>query len=128
MARTEVYLSSISNRTNEIMKVLTIITIILLLLTLIAGIHGRSFDPGASPWNMPELKSRWGYPFALGLMVLVALILILRTTIIPNTQKTAWNRPLSSILHFSTGPAAASDSRNATLSGPDFSAQFSHCF
>ena len=73
----EVYLSSISNRTNEIMKVLTSITVVLLPLTLIAGIYGMNFDTGASPWNMPELTWRAGYPFALGLMALVALILIL---------------------------------------------------
>ena len=73
----EVYLSSISNRTNEIMKVLTIITVILLPLTLIAGIYGMNFDPDSSPWNMPELKSRWGYPLALGSMALLAIVLIL---------------------------------------------------
>ncbi len=73
----EVYLSSISNRTNEIMKVLTIITVILLPLTLITGIYGMNFDPDSSPWNMPELRSRWGYPLALGSMALLAVILIL---------------------------------------------------
>ncbi len=72
----EVYLSSISNRTNEIMKVLTIITVILLPLTLISGIYGMNFDPDSSPWNMPELRSRWGYPVVLGSMVLLALVLI----------------------------------------------------
>lgn len=69
----EMYLSSISNRTNEIMKVLTIISSIFIPLTLISGIYGMNFDAGASPWNMPELKWRFGYPFALGLMGAVAL-------------------------------------------------------
>ena len=73
----EVYLTSISNRTNEIMKVLTIITAVFVPLTLIAGIYGMNFNPQASPWNMPELEWRWGYPFALGLMALVAAILLL---------------------------------------------------
>jgi magnesium transporter len=72
----EVYPSSISNRTNEIMKVLTIISAILLPLKLIAGIYGMNFNTGESPWNMPELQWRLGYPFALGLMVLVALIFL----------------------------------------------------
>jgi len=64
----EVYLSSVSNRTNEIMKLLTMITIVLGSLTLIAGIYGMNFNPGVSPWNMPELVWRWAIRFALGLM------------------------------------------------------------
>jgi magnesium transporter len=68
----EVYLSSIGNRTNEIMKVLTIISAVLLPLTLIAGIYGMNFSSHASSWNMPELEWKWGYPYALGLMVVVA--------------------------------------------------------
>jgi magnesium transporter len=73
----EVHLSSISNRTNEIMKLLTMITIVLGSLTLIAGIYGMNFDPSASPWNMPELLWRWGYPSVLGLMGVVAVALFL---------------------------------------------------
>jgi len=73
----EVYLSSLSNRTNEIMKVLTIITAVFVPMTLIAGIYGMNFNTRASPWNMPELEWTWGYPFALGLMALVAFILLL---------------------------------------------------
>jgi magnesium transporter len=73
----EVYLSSVSNRTNEIMKLLTMITIVLGSLTLIAGIYGMNFNTGVSPWNMPELVWRWGYPFALGLMAAVAITLFL---------------------------------------------------
>jgi magnesium transporter len=73
----EVYLSSISNRTNEIMKVLTIFAAIFIPLSLIAGIYGMNFDPQSSPWNMPELKWTLGYPFVLGLMALVAMVLLL---------------------------------------------------
>lgn len=73
----EVYLSSISNRTNEIVKLLTILTSIFVPLTLITGIYGMNFDPQASPYNMPELQWRWGYPFALGLMAMVATALLL---------------------------------------------------
>ena len=73
----EVYLSSISNRTNEIMKVLTILTAVFVPLTLISGIYGMNFSPQASPYNMPELHWRWGYPFALGLMAVVATALLL---------------------------------------------------
>ncbi len=49
----DVYLSSIGNRTNEIMKVLTIISTIFIPLTFIDGVYGMTFDPDASPWNMP---------------------------------------------------------------------------
>jgi magnesium transporter len=62
------YMSSVSNRMNEIMKVLTIIATIFIPLTFIAGVYGMNFDPGRSPLNMPELRWYWGYPFALGLM------------------------------------------------------------
>jgi magnesium transporter len=68
----DVYLSSISNRTNEIMRVLTVIATIFIPLTFIAGIYGMNFDTEVSPWNMPELKWYWGYPFSLAVMALVA--------------------------------------------------------
>jgi len=67
----DVYLSSISNRMNEIMKVLTLFASIFIPLSFVAGLYGMNFDT-ASPWNMPELGWRWGYLFALGLMALVA--------------------------------------------------------
>lgn len=73
---TDLYLSTISNRTNEIMKVLTIFAAIFIPLTFIAGVYGMNFDPEASPWNMPELQWTLGYPFALGLMLLVGLALL----------------------------------------------------
>jgi magnesium transporter len=69
----EVFLSSISNRMNEIMKILTIFTTIFIPLTFIAGIYGMNFNPERSPLNMPELNWYWGYPFALGSMGAVAL-------------------------------------------------------
>ena len=65
----DVYLSSISNKMNEIMKVLTIFAVIFIPLTFIAGIYGMNFNPEKSPLNMPELNWYFGYPFALGLMV-----------------------------------------------------------
>lgn len=68
----DIYLSSQSARMNEIMKVLTIIATIFIPLGTIAGIYGMNFDPEASPWNMPELGWRYGYPFALGIMAALA--------------------------------------------------------
>jgi magnesium transporter len=68
----DLYLSTVSNRMNEIMKVLTIIATIFIPLSFIAGLYGMNFERSVSPWNMPELGWTWGYPFALGLMALVA--------------------------------------------------------
>jgi magnesium transporter len=69
----DIYLSMVSNRTNEIMRVLTVISVIFIPLTFIAGVYGMNFDTEKSPWNMPELEWYWGYPFALLLMFLVTL-------------------------------------------------------
>ena len=62
----DLYLSTLSNRMNEIMKVLTIIATIFIPLTFLAGIYGMNFA------YMPELQWRWGYPAVLGIMLLVA--------------------------------------------------------
>lgn len=66
----DMYLSSVSNRTNQVMKVLTIMASIFIPLTFIAGIYGMNFH------KMPELAWNWGYPAALLLMLVVALGLI----------------------------------------------------
>ncbi len=66
------YLSMVNNRMSEVMKVLTIMATIFIPLGFIAGVYGMNFDPGASGWNMPELRWSFGYPFALGLMAAVA--------------------------------------------------------
>jgi magnesium transporter len=71
------YLSSISNRMNEIMKTLTVIATIFLPLSFIAGVYGMNFDTTLSKWNMPELHWRYGYPYALGLMLVVAIGMLL---------------------------------------------------
>jgi magnesium transporter len=71
----EVYLSSVSNRMNEIMKVLTIISTIFMPLGFIAGVYGMNFDR-QSPYNMPELGWRYGYPAVLCVMLAVAVGLV----------------------------------------------------
>jgi magnesium transporter len=63
---TEVFMTQVSHRTNEIMKVLTLMASIFIPLTFIAGIYGMNFQ------NMPELDSRVGYPLVLVVMVSVA--------------------------------------------------------
>lgn len=72
----DVYLSAVSNRMNEIMMVLTIIATLFIPLSFIASVYGMNFNPAASPWNMPELNWPYGYPFALGLMGLVAAAML----------------------------------------------------
>ncbi len=69
----DMHLSTISARMNEIMKVLTIIATIFIPLGFIAGVYGMNFETTASPWNMPELRWYYGYPFALGSMAAVAV-------------------------------------------------------
>ncbi|MFT6849281.1 MAG: magnesium transporter [Sphingobacteriales bacterium] len=77
----EVYMSSVSHKTNEVMKVLTIISSIFIPLTFIAGIYGMNFSPTNPytnepyPYNLPELYLPYGYPVVLSLMALVAIIL-----------------------------------------------------
>lgn len=64
----DLQLSSLSNRMNEVMKVLTMIATVFIPMTFIAGLYGMNFDR-ASPYNLPELGWRFGYFYALALMV-----------------------------------------------------------
>ncbi|MFH1448043.1 MAG: magnesium/cobalt transporter CorA [Candidatus Micrarchaeota archaeon] len=64
------YLSIVSNNLNNIMKRLASLAAIITIPTLIASIYGMNFNPALSPYNMPELNWVYGYPFAIGLMVL----------------------------------------------------------
>lgn len=66
----DIYLSSVSNKMNEVMKVLTIITTIFVPVTFIAGVYGMNFD------NMPELHSKWGYAVTWGVMIIIMVSLI----------------------------------------------------
>src|SRR3546814_20604174 len=67
----DMHLSAVSNRMNEIMKVLTIIATIFMPLSFVASLYGMNFDT-ASPWNMPELGWRFGYPAVLVLLAAMA--------------------------------------------------------
>jgi magnesium transporter len=62
----DIYLSSISNKMNEVMKVLTIFAAIFIPLTFVAGIYGMNFR------FMPELGWQWGYPMILIVMGSIA--------------------------------------------------------
>lgn len=72
----ELQFSGMAQRTNETMRVLTIIATIFIPLSFIASVYGMNFDRETSRWNMPELGWSLGYPFALGLMLAVALGLL----------------------------------------------------
>jgi len=66
----DIYLSSVSNRMNEVMKVLTVVSSIFIPLTLAASIYGMNW-----PW-MPELEFYYGYPVFLTVMLVVTMVLI----------------------------------------------------
>ena len=67
----DLYLSSISNKMNNVMKVLTIIATIFIPLTFIAGIYGMNFK------FMPELEWRWGYPAIWTIMLSIFVSMVL---------------------------------------------------
>ncbi|MBV9276081.1 MAG: magnesium/cobalt transporter CorA [Verrucomicrobia bacterium] len=73
----DVYVSSLSMRTNEIVRVLTIVSTIFIPLTFIAGVYGMNFERSAGPFNMPELGWPYGYPLCLLLMAVVAGTMLL---------------------------------------------------
>ena len=66
----DIYLSSLSNRLNEVMKVLTIISTIFIPVTFIVGVYGMNFD------NMPELHTKYGYLFTWILMIIIMVSLL----------------------------------------------------
>ncbi len=68
---TDLYLSSVGQKTNEVMKVLTIMASIFIPLTFMAGIYGMNFQ------HMPELGVPWAYPALWGAMLLVAASMLI---------------------------------------------------
>ncbi len=66
----ETYLSSLSNKLNEVIKLLTIISTIFIPLTFLAGVYGMNFR------FMPELESPWGYPAILIFMLMVVVVML----------------------------------------------------
>lgn len=67
----DIYLSSISNRMNEVIKMLTIIATIFIPLTFIAGVYGMNFK------YMPELEWRWGYPVIWSVMLTIGILMLI---------------------------------------------------
>jgi magnesium transporter len=76
----ELYMSTVSNRMNEIMKVLTIISSIFIPLSFIAGVYGMNFsreDPETGEvfrLSMPELYLPYSYPILIMLMTTLVLV------------------------------------------------------
>jgi len=67
----DIYLSSLSNKMNEVMKVLTIMASIFIPLTFIAGVYGMNFK------FMPELEWKWGYPVVWIVIITVSVLMII---------------------------------------------------
>lgn len=67
----DLYLSTVSNKMNEIMKVLTIFAAIFIPLTFIAGVYGMNFE------FMPELKWKWGYPVWWASIITLTIAMVL---------------------------------------------------
>jgi magnesium transporter len=67
----DTYLSSLSNRMNEVMKTLTIISTIFIPLTFIAGVYGMNFQ------HMPELGWPMGYYAVWAVMIVITVLLVL---------------------------------------------------
>lgn len=67
----DVYLSSLSNKMNEVMKVLTIIATVFIPLTFLAGVYGMNFE------HFPELHYEWMYPGGFWIFTIVAIGLML---------------------------------------------------
>ena len=66
----DIYLSSVSNRMNEIMKVLTIIATVFIPLSFIVGLYGMNFE------FMPELHWKWGYLMVWGVIISVVVVML----------------------------------------------------
>lgn len=67
----DIYVSSVSNKMNEVMKVLTVFASIFIPLTFIVGIYGMNFE------YMPELKWKWAYPALWGVFLIVPVVLLI---------------------------------------------------
>ncbi len=67
----DIYLSSLSNRMNQVMKVLTIIATIFMPMTFLAGVYGMNFK------HFPELEWRWSYPLFWTVILAIAVVMLI---------------------------------------------------
>jgi magnesium transporter len=66
----DIYLSSVSNKMNEIMKVLTTIATIFIPMTFLAGLYGMNFK------YMPELEIKWAYPAFWVVIIIIFIMMV----------------------------------------------------
>jgi len=66
----DLYLSSLSNRMNEVMKVLTVAATIFVPLTFITGVYGMNFR------FMPELTWKWAYPLFWLMSLILTVVMV----------------------------------------------------
>jgi len=69
----DLYQAMVGEKTNQVMKMLTIISTIFIPLSFLCGLYGMNFNTEVSPWNMPELNWRYGYPVFLGFLLVLGL-------------------------------------------------------
>ena len=67
----DIYLSSLSNRMNQVMKVLTVIATIFMPMTFLAGVYGMNFK------HFPELEWRWSYPLFWTVNLAIAVVMLI---------------------------------------------------
>ncbi len=68
---TDIYMSSVSNKMNEVMKVLTVIATMFIPLTFLAGVYGMNFQ------HMPELQWQYAYPVFWVLIILILFVMVM---------------------------------------------------
>lgn len=67
----DIHLSNVSNNLNNVVKKMTVLSTVLMTMALVSGVYGMNFE------RMPELHWYYGYPYALGLMVVLGgLVLV----------------------------------------------------
>jgi magnesium transporter len=66
------YLAFNDSKANEVMKVLTMVATVFIPLSFISSLYGMNFDHSVSPYNMPELTMRYGYPVTVLVMLTIA--------------------------------------------------------
>ncbi len=66
----DLYMTTISNKMNEVMKVLTIMASIFIPLTFIAGIYGMNFE------YIPELQWKYSYFVLWGVMIIIFFLML----------------------------------------------------
>lgn len=72
----EMYMGHQGHRLNDVMKVLTIISTIFIPMSFLTGLYGMNFNTEISPWNLPELNARFGYPVLLGVLGLIVVAML----------------------------------------------------